>query len=381
MKQIIPRQITYLTGTRADYGLMLPTLRAFQADARLSLGLIVTGMHLSDRFGMTVSEIEEEGLPITARIPVDCDSSSCAAMASNIGYMLIEIVQVLQAQRPDSLVLLGDRGEMLAGAIAAAHLGVPIVHIHGGERSGTVDEPVRHAISKLANLHLVTTTTSRDRLIRMGEQGNFIHVVGAPGLDGLTDLATMSRAQLCGRVGLDPLRPVALLVFHPVLSEASEARQQILNLLEAAFLSGFQVVAVMPNSDAGSDEIRQVLQHESQAGHIVLYPHLPRSEFVSWMAVVDVMLGNSSSGILEAATFGTPVVNVGSRQNLRERNPNVIDVQGEVTETCAALELSQKLGRYSPSNLYGDGRSGQRIVELLASIDWASHSLTKSNAY
>ena len=246
MKQIIPRQITYLTGTRADYGLMLPTLRAFQADARLSLGLIVTGMHLSDRFGMTVSEIEEEGLPITARIPVDCDSSSCAAMASNIGYMLIEIVKVLQAQRPDSLVLLGDRGEMLAGAIAAAHLGVPIVHIHGGERSGTVDEPVRHAISKLANLHLVTTTASRDRLIRMGEQGNFIHVVGAPGLDGLTDLVTMSRAQLCGRVGLDPLRPVALLVFHPVLSEASEARQQILNLLEAAFLRGFQVVAVMP---------------------------------------------------------------------------------------------------------------------------------------
>ena len=381
MKQIIPRKITYLTGTRADYGLMLPTLRAFQADARLSLGLIVTGMHLSDRFGMTVSEIEEEGLPITARIPVDCDSSSCAAMASNIGYMLIEIVKVLQAQRPDSLVLLGDRGEMLAGAIAAAHLGVPIVHIHGGERSGTVDEPVRHAISKLANLHLVTTTASRDRLIRMGEQGNFIHVVGAPGLDGLTDLATMSRAQLCGRVGLDPLRPVALLVFHPVLSEASEARQQILNLLEAAFLRGFQVVAVMPNSDAGSDEIRQVLQHESQAGHIVLYTHLPRSEFVSWMAVVDVMLGNSSSGILESATFGTTVVNVGSRQNLRERNPNVIDVQGDVTETCAALELSQKLGRYSPSNLYGDGRSGQRTVELLASIDWASHSLTKSNAY
>ena len=371
MKQIIPRQITYLTGTRADYGLMLPTLRAFQADARLSLGLIVTGMHLSDRFGMTVSEIEEEGLPITARIPVDCDSSSCAAMASNIGYLLIEIVKVLQAQRPDSLVLLGDRGEMLAGAIAAAHLGVPIVHIHGGERSGTVDEPVRHAISKLANLHLVTTTASRDRLIRMGEQGNFIHVVGAPGLDGLTDLATISRAQLCGRVGLDPLRPVALLVFHPVLSEASEARQQILNLLEAAFLRGFQVVAVMPNSDAGSDEIRQVLQHEFQAGHIVLYTHLPRSEFVSWMAVVDVMLGNSSSGILESATFGTPVVNVGSRQNLRERNSNVIDVKGDVTETCAALDLSQKLGRYSPSNLYGDGRSGQRTVELLASIDWA----------
>lgn len=381
MNTLAPRRIAYLSGTRADFGLMASTLHAIAADPRLSLGLIVTGMHLSERFGMTVREIESEGLSITARVNVDVDTATGAAMAANIGHMLVGFVQALQALRPDSLLLLGDRGEMLAGALAAIHLGIPVVHLHGGERSGTVDEPVRHAISKLANLHLVATGAARDRLIRMGEEGDTIHVVGAPGLDGLVELATLDRAELCEHVGFDARRPVALLVYHPVLNEAHEASDQVIDLVEAALTSGFQVLALMPNSDAGSDAVRDVLTQARREGRIVLQTHLKRAEFVSWMAAADVMLGNSSSGIIEAASFGTPVVNVGTRQNLRERNVNVIDVPVRSSEIHAALEAALKHGRYPRSNLYGDGRAGGCIVELLATTDWSSRRQSKCNAY
>ncbi len=381
MNTLAPRRIAYVSGTRADFGLMASTLRAIAADPRLSLGLIVTGMHLSERFGMTVREIEAEGLSIAARVSVDVDTATGAAMAANIGHMLVGFVQALQAQRPDSLLLLGDRGEMLAGALAAIHLGIPVVHLHGGERSGTVDEPVRHAISKLANLHLVATGAARDRLIRMGEEGDTIHVVGAPGLDGLVELATLDRAQLCVHVDFDVRRPVGLLVYHPVLNEADKASGQVIDLVEAALTCGFQVLALMPNSDAGSDAVRDVLTQARREGRIALQTHLKRHEFVSWMAAADVMLGNSSSGIIEAASFGTPVVNVGSRQNQRERNVNVIDVPVRASEMHTALEDALKHGRYPRSNLYGDGRSGGRIVELLATTDWSSRRLAKSNAY
>lgn len=375
------RRIAYLSGTRADFGLMVSTLRAIAADPRLSLGLIVTGMHLSQRFGMTVREIEAEGFPIDARVDIDVDTATGAAMAANIGHMLVGFVQALQGQRPDILVLLGDRGEMLAGALAAIHLGIPVVHLHGGERSGTVDEPVRHAISKLANLHLVATGAARDRLVRMGEDGDTVHVVGAPGLDGLIDLATLDRAGLCRSVGFDPGHPLALLLYHPVLHEAEEESDQVSGLVEAALACGLQVLALMPNSDAGSDVVRETLKQARRDGRIALQTHLKRPEFVSWMAAADVMLGNSSSGIIEAASFGTPVVNVGSRQNLRERNVNVTDVPARVGEVRAALEVALRHGRYPRSNLYGDGRSGGRIVELLATTDWSSRRLAKCNAY
>lgn len=376
-----PRRIAYLSGTRADFGLMASTLHAIAADSRLSLGLIVTGMHLSERFGMTVREIEGEGLSIAARVAVDVNTATGAAMAANIGHMLVGFVQAMQVHRPDCLVLLGDRGEMLAGALAAIHLGIPIVHLHGGERSGTVDEPVRHAISKLANLHLVATGAARDRLIRMGEEGDTIHIVGAPGLDGLVELATLDRAELCRRVGFDAASPLALLVYHPVLHEAAAAATQVSDVVEAALACGLQVLALMPNSDAGSDAVRETLLELRRDGRIVLRTHLKRPEFVSWMAAVDVMLGNSSSGIIEAASFGTPVVNVGSRQNLRERNVNVTDVLPRAGEVRAGLEAALKHGRYPRLNIYGDGRAAGRIVELLATTDWSSDRLVKYNAY
>jgi len=189
------RKICYITGTRADFGLMQSTLELIDKAPGLELSLIVTGMHLLEEYGLTIQDIEAAGFKIAATVAVGAHSSG-AAMGRNIGIMISGFIDALESARPDVVMLLGDRGEMLAGAIAAIHLNIPIVHIHGGERSGTVDEPVRHAISKLSHLHFTATADARERLIRMGENPADVYVTGAPGLDGLTDMARATRTEL-----------------------------------------------------------------------------------------------------------------------------------------------------------------------------------------
>lgn len=374
------RRICYVTGTRADFGLMVSTLHAIAADVRLDLGLVVTGMHLAQRYGMTVREVEAEGLRIDATIPVELEPSGGATMARNIGHMTVGLVDAFERIEPDLVLLLGDRGEMLAGALAAAHLGIGIAHLHGGERSGTIDESVRHAISKLAHHHLVATQASRDRLIRMGESPQHIAVVGAPGLDGLVALAHAGRYELCASVGFDPQRPMALMLFHPVLQERAAAAAQIDAILDSLAAMRWQTLALMPNADAGSEQVREQLLRRNATG-LVVRTHLARSEFVSWMAACDVMVGNSSSGIIEAASFGTPVVNVGSRQQLRERSANVLDTDADVAQVCAALRAALLRGRLPADNVYGDGLAGARIVEYLANADLELQRRAKCNAY
>ena len=376
-----PRHLCYLTGTRADFGLMASTLRLLHADPRLALSVLVTGMHLAPEFGLTVREIEAEGFDIQGHVPCEMANADGGQMARNIGVMLQGFVDALQQRRPDALLVLGDRGEMLAGALAAAHLGIPVVHLHGGERSGTVDEPVRHAISKLSHLHLTATADARDRLIRMGERPERVTVVGAPGLDGLAALAVRSRAELCAQEGLDAGARLALLVFHPVLQEAQRAGEQMRLIAQTLVDTGHQVLALMPNADAGSAEVGSALKAFAAAGRFVIKTHLPRPEFVAWMAVADLMAGNSSSGIIEAASFGTPVINLGSRQNMRERNANVQDVAIEATALRAALAAVPARARPPHVNVYGDGLAGPRIVDYLASVALTPDLLDKCNAY
>jgi GDP/UDP-N,N'-diacetylbacillosamine 2-epimerase (hydrolysing) len=376
-----PRHICYLSGTRADFGLMISTLRLINACPELSLSILVTGMHLSPQYGLTVKEIESENFRILARAPCDLMSTDGAQMARNIGVMLQEFVDVLQKEQPDVLMLLGDRGEMLAGALAASHLGIPVVHLHGGERSGTIDEPVRHAISKLAHLHLVATEDARNRLVRMGERSAHVRVVGAPGLDGLTNLIVNDRSQLCAIEGLNAKEKLALLIFHPVLQEACDAGNQMRTIAQGLCDANYQVLALMPNSDAGSQNVVQVLRGFESPGRFVVKKHLPRPYFVAWMACADVMVGNSSSGIIEAASFGTPVLNLGIRQNMRERNKNVYDV--DVESNAFAIALRSVKGRSMPPylNVYGDGNAGLRIVDMLVKFDFNGDLLNKSNAY
>lgn len=376
------RRIVYISGTRADFGLMESTLRAIHATPGMELTVIATAMHLDPAHGETIKDILASGLPIGRRVEVEHGRPSGALMARNIGHMVSGFVDVLVQERPDLVLLLGDRGEMLAAAIAALHLNIPIAHIHGGERSGTIDEPVRHAISKLAHLHLVATEESRTRLIRMGEVPEHVTVVGAPGLDGIETLAGIEKGELFAQHDLDPACPLALLVYHPVVQEAEAAGDHVRAILDALERHALQVLALRPNSDAGSAEIVEALDSAAGAGRINLKTHLQRSHYLSFLRHADMLVGNSSSGIIEAASFGTPVVNIGSRQYFRERNANVLDVTPEAAAISRGIEQALSTGRFPAQNRYGDGTATGRIVAVLDQLDLAAPALLmKTNAY
>ncbi len=376
-----PRRLVYLSGTRADFGLMAGTLQRIAATPGLVLQVAVTGTHLSAEHGRTVQDIRASGLPVCAEIPLDMATRTPASMAVGIAECLRGMTGVLKRERPDFLLLLGDRGEMLAGAIAALHVGVPAVHIHGGERSGTVDEPVRHAISKLSAYHFVATQGSRERLVRMGEEDGRIFVTGAPGLDGLAGLAAMPKEECLTGLGLPAGADFVLVLFHPVVQQAQQARQQTLALAAALRGIGLPVAWLAPNADAGSREILAALQEAGLPPGSRRLTHVPRAVFVSAMRHCAVLAGNSSAGIIEAASFGTPVVNIGDRQRLRERNANVADVPAEARAIEAALRSALGHGRWPCDNLWGDGKAGERIAALLATLPAGPQLLEKINVY
>ena len=375
------RRLIYLTGTRADFGLMQGTLKRIAVTPGLQLQVAVTGMHLRPEHGNTIADVRAAGLPICAEIPLDLASRDGAGMAGAIADCLRGMTDVLARARPDFLIVLGDRGEMLAGAIAALHLGVPCIHIHGGERSGTVDEPVRHAISKLSTYHFVATEGSRQRLLRMGEAADRIFVTGAPGLDGLPEAASMSRDECVAGLGLPSGSDFVLVLFHPVVQQAASAGDQTRQLASALARVGLPVVWMEPNADAGSGEILAALDSAVLPAGSRRLRHMPRALFVAAMRHCAVLAGNSSAGIIEAATFGTPVVNIGDRQRLRERNPNVADVAPDAGAIEQALRAALGHGKWPCDNLWGDGRAGERIAGLLASVPAGPRLLEKVNTF
>lgn len=375
------RHVAYLTGSRADFGLMRSTLERIHADPRLRLSIIVTGQHMVGECGMTVHEIDASGLPVIARISTGLDRGDGGAMARAIASTLLGVTDVLERHRPDVLLLLGDRGEMLAGALAALHLNTLVAHIHGGERSGTVDEPIRHAISKLAHYHMTSSEDAKTRLVRMGELESSIFVTGAPGLDGLPIEDDVSRETMYASQGFDPFQPLALVIFHPVVQSAGHAGVEMKSLLDAIGRLGLQALCLMPNSDAGNHSIRFVLEEYADAGRIKIVTHLPRDDFLRWMRVVDVMVGNSSSGIIEAATFQLPVVNVGMRQYARERAGNVVDCSATTMEIEKAISSALALRGSKFVNPYGNGHAGEQIVDLLATLPLPASLLCKLNTY
>jgi len=373
------RKVIYLSGTRSDFGLMRSTLLLLSKSVELSIA--VTGMHLAAGFGDTVQDIRSSGLRICGEVPVDVTTRTAHSMSAAVGECLIGLTTLLQREQPDILLLLGDRGEMLAGAIAALHLGMVCVHIHGGERSGTVDEPVRHAISKLSHYHLVATVESRERLIRMGEHPGSVHITGAPGIDGLVASADISADTLKGALQIPLDTAFLLAVFHPVVQQAADAYTQTANLLIALQKTGLPVVWMEPNSDAGSSDILRALTAIGLPANSSRHKHMDRKLFSAAMKHCAVMVGNSSAGIIEAASFATPVVNVGDRQHLRERSANVIDVNTEVAALYSAISNALSAGKKPCDNRYGDGVAGPRIVGLLKTLSLDGFVLDKSNSF
>ena len=375
------RKVCYVSGTRADYGLMQNTLQAIHHHAQLNLGLMVTGMHLLSAYGDTWQEIEKDGFNIDAKVPVKLTGAEGAEMSIALGEQVIGFTKALQQIKPDMVLLLGDRGEMLAGAISALHLNIPIVHIHGGELSGTVDESIRHAISKLAHYHFTATEKSRDRLIRMGEKSDTVFITGAPGIDEINNMKPSDREQLFTEYGLDQTQPLLLILFHPVVQQANEVSGQIRALLDAVLEVGLNSLVIMPNADAGSSVIASEIQRYEKKPQINTAVHVPRKDFLSFIAHAEVMVGNSSSGIIEAASLNTPVVNIGDRQRCRERSRNVLDVAPVMNDIVKAINEARQMKGEKWTNVYGEGGSAEKIVKQLLNISLSPEIMEKVNAY
>lgn len=375
------RKICYVTGTRADYGLMRAVLNKLDQSQEFDLSICVTGMHLSERYGHTVDEIIADGLRLCAEIPVSIETNNHLEMAKSIGFELVGMAEVFDKEQPDCVMLLGDRGEMLAAAIAAVHLNIPIIHFHGGERSGTVDEMIRHSISKLAHYHFVATEESKNRLIKMGEHPETIFTVGAPGLDAIAEFAPIEHIDFCRAYNFDFLRPIGLIIFHPVVQETNSIQDQFINVIEAALSQKLQLICFEPNSDAGGHLIRTAISKYQHHPDIKVIKHLHRNDYLNCLANVNLMIGNSSSGIIEAASFDLPVVNIGTRQNLRERSENIIDVGSSRQAVKEGIVSVMQRPKQSYKNVYGDGMTASRCYTLLKTINLESGILNKYNAY
>ncbi len=375
------RHICYVTGTRADFGLMESTLLRIERKANLEISLAVTGTHFSQAYGTTIDEVKKSGLSISGEVVVDVSQTTGSMMAKNIAIILDGLVTLFEKNKPDIVLLLGDRGEMLAGALAAIHLNIPIVHIHGGERSGTVDEPVRHAISKLAHYHLVATEQSRNRLIRMGEYPEHIYVTGAPGLDAIVNFKVEEKTALLHRYSLSPDEPFILILFHPVVQQLDRLSSQVNNLLSVVLERKLPALILMPNSDAGGQLIKEEIRKFEDCRQLKIAVHIPRNDFLSLLTYADVLAGNSSSGIIEAASLSTPVLNIGTRQNFRERNANVVDAGISQAEIRKGFDDAIALRGQQWENVYGQGTAADHIVQFLTDLTIDEAILEKVNAY
>lgn len=381
------KNICVLTGTRAEYGLLKPVMNAIREHLHLELSLIVTGMHLSEEFGYTVDEIIKDGFEITERVEMNPEEDTGFSMAQSTGRGIIGIADALKRIKPNIFFVLGDRIEPLAGVIASAYMNIPIAHIHGGDsaRAG-LDESVRHAITKFAHIHFPVTEKSAERILKMGEDDWRVFVVGAPGLDTILNTKFLAREEVEEKFNLDLSKPFILLVQHSVTTETEKAGLQIVETLNAIKELGYQTIVIFPNSDAGGRKIiEQIKKYEGRLPFIKSYKNLSHMEYLSLLKYASVMVGNSSSGIIESASFKLPVVNIGTRQEGRERANNVVDVEHNKKEIKKAIKkaLSEEFKEKIKNcvNPYGDGETGERVANILAEINIDKRLLQKKLAY
>lgn len=378
------RRIAILTGSRGEWGYIRPIMRLIEQDPALSYQLIVTHMHLLPEFGYSIEEIERDGFEVHEQISMTMAGYTGVTMTKSLGVLLLELPTALKRLKPDILLLSGDRGEQLMGAIAGNHLSLPVAHIQAGELSGNVDGIVRHAITKLAHIHFAANEEFAERVLRLGEQPFRVHVTGAPLVDEMVQGKISTPEELARRYRIDPTAPLLLAVQHPVTEEETLAGRQVKATLRAVSRVGWQTIFIYPNADSGSALVRAELS-EHQRGKIHFLRNLPRADYLGFMKLARAMVGNSSSGIMEAPSLGTPAVNIGRRQNGRPQGANVINCQYDEDGIHAAIlqaasdEFRAKARQ--AKNPYGDGKASQRIVEVLKTVNIGSELLNKEMTY
>jgi UDP-hydrolysing UDP-N-acetyl-D-glucosamine 2-epimerase len=373
------RRIGVVTTSRADYSHLYWPLRELAARPDVELGIFTFGAHLSPAFGSTIRAIERDGLPIQARIECLLSSDTDTGMAKTIGLAILGLADALTTWRPDLLLLIADRYEMLAPASAALALRIPVAHIEGGEISqGAIDDAVRNALTKLAHIHFTSTETARQRVIAMGEEPARVHHAGAPSLDHLRRSTLLSRSQLEAKLGIALTAPTVLAAWHPVTILADTNAEADAFFAALTAYTG-DLLFVYPNSDAGSLALTERTRAlaKTRAGNGMsthIFVNLDPITYWSLLGQVDAMIGNSSSGIMEAASFALPVVNVGMRQQGRERARNILDVSAssmaDAGQILAALHraISPELraALHGMENPYGNGTAAETIARVLA---------------
>ncbi len=383
------RKICVVTGSRAEYGILKALLKKIKKSKKLDLQIIVTGMHLLPKFGYTIKEIEKDGFKIDAKVPMIVSGDTKPSMAISIGVGIIGLTQAIESLNPDIVLVLGDRFEMLAAAIAAAYSGRIVAHLSGGDspRAG-YDEYTRHAITKISHLHFPTTKKSAKRIIKLGENPKYVFPVGSTSLDTILNKKTPSKRFLCKKYGLDEEKPILLVVQHPVSTHPENAGHEIKITLEAVIELGYQAVVIYPNADPGGKKMIQVIQEFKQKypKNIHAFESLPFEDYLGLMKAANVMVGNSSSGVIEAPSFHLPVVNIGPRQEGRERAENVIDVGYDKEEIKKAIKKAFCDKRFGDrvrrcKNPYGDGKASERIVKILSKIRVDEKLVNKKIAY
>ncbi len=376
------RKIAVLTGTRADYGIYRPVLKEIHSRSNLTLQLIVTGTHLAAEFGATIREIQADGFPVGGQVDMLLHGDTKAVMAKSLGICLLGVTQALEELNPDFLLVLGDRGEMLAGAIAAAHMQIATAHLHGGELSGSIDGSLRHAITKLAHLHFPVTERAVQCLLASGEEKFRIIQSGVPGLDDAGQGFQVTAAEIETELGIFLKEKFVLIVFHPVVGETEQTATQFNNVLKVVLEFNLQCLLFLPNSDAGRQYIVSVIQNYKSHPNLSCFTHVPRRLYLGLMARATVMIGNSSSGIIEAPFFKLPVINIGARQQGRVRAGNVIDAAGDEQEIRNALQscLTSEFKNRNFDNPYHGG-AGKLVADTLSSIPIDDKLLNKSFAF
>jgi UDP-hydrolysing UDP-N-acetyl-D-glucosamine 2-epimerase len=365
------RTVGVVTVARSDYGIYRPVLRALAERGDVRPALFVGGMHLVERFGHTVDEIERDGYPIVERVDFLEEGDSPGDVAAAIGRGVIGFAAAFERSRPDILLLLGDRFEMFSAGVAALPLALPLAHIHGGESTeGAVDEAIRHSLTKMSHLHFVSTDDYARRVVQLGEEPWRVHTTGAPALDSVATFRALPDDELAAR-GVELRGPTLLVTYHPVTLQRSENAAELDALLDAVGDSGLDAVFTFPNADAGHDAIVSRLSSMTNGDRrFTVLPNLGTDAYFTLMSRVAAMVGNSSSGIIEAASFELPVVDVGIRQRGRLRTQNVVSVVGGRTEIREAIQRAVdpafRRSLEGLANPYGDGRASARIAEVVA---------------
>jgi UDP-hydrolysing UDP-N-acetyl-D-glucosamine 2-epimerase len=370
------RRVCAVITARPSYSRIRTALQAIKRDPDVQLQIVVAASALLERYGNAARHIVDDGFTIDARIFIVLEGETPTAMAKSTGLGVLELASVFDNLRPDLVVTIADRYETLATAVAASYMNVPVAHIQGGEVTGSIDEKVRHAVTKLADLHLVSTLGAGERVIRMGEDPATVHVTGCPSIDLATEILDQPALDFdpvhrYGGVGatFDPAEGYVVVMQHPVTTEHCHARAHVWETLVAVQQLGIPAYWFWPNPDAGSDGtssgIRTFRENDGQTA-IRFFKNMQPHDFLRLLWNARCLIGNSSVGIRECSFLGVPVVNIGTRQSGRERGRNVIDVGYDRDAIVGAARAHLRHGRYEQDRLYGDGRAGQRIADHLA---------------